>query len=308
MSSSAGAGGPPRNTNGAEAGERHNQSAAAGAETPLAGREPLIDVHAHFAHSGCGKPAWRELNAARLRAGERIGVTCHVASILGSWGHTSPTYFASPADVTRANDEMLALQSAEGGRVRSYVHVNPNDTDHALAEIERGVARGAVGVKLSASRRADDALLDPIAAESGRRGLPVLHHVWQWRRREWGNQEASDGVELGRLAARHPQTSFILAHIGGGGDYAHTYAAVRELPNVYLDTSGSGVDRGMLDDALAAVGPERIVWGCDVTMCTGLAKLRALEVIGLGAAEMAMVRWRNAVRIFPAGSFDVRPA
>lgn len=305
MSAARAGGPPPRDTNNAERPAPHSQSIAAPTRTPLAGPEPLIDVHAHFAHAGCGRAAWRELNAARLRAGERIGITCHVASILGSWGHTSPTYFASPADVTRANDEMLALQAAEGARVRSYVHVNPNDTDHALAEIERGVARGAVGVKLSASRRADDPLVDPIAAEAGRRGLPVLHHVWQWRRREWGNQEASDGVELGRLAARHPQTSFILAHIGGGGDYAHTFAAVRELPNVYLDSSGSGVDRGMLDDALAAVGPERIVWGCDVTMCTGLAKLRALEVAGLGPAEMALVRWRNAVRIFPAATFEI---
>jgi predicted TIM-barrel fold metal-dependent hydrolase len=268
------------------------------------GAEPLIDVHAHFAHSGCGRADWRALNEARMRAGRRMGVTCHVASILGSWGHTSPTYFASPADVTRANDEMLAIQREQGSLVRSYVHVNPNDTEHALSEIERGVARGAIGVKLSASRRADDVVVDPVAAEAGRRGLPVLHHVWQYRRREWGNQEASDGVELGRLAARHPRTNFILAHIGGGGDYAHTFRAVRDLPNVYLDTSGSGTDRGMLDDALAAVGAARIVWGCDVTMCTGLAKLRALEVIGLGAEDMAMIRWRNAARIFPPGSFS----
>ena len=301
---SGGAGGPPHREVAASVPDQPHHVSATRTDSPLGGSEPLIDVHAHFAHSGCGRADWRELNAARMRAGRRIGITCHVASILGSWGHSSPTYFASPADVTRANDEMLALQQAEGGLVRSYVHVNPNDTAHALAEIERGVARGAIGVKLSASRRADDPLVDPIAAEAGRRGLPVLHHVWQYRRREWGNQEASDGVELGRLAERHPATRFILAHIGGGGDYAHSYRAVRDLPNVFLDTSGSGVDRGMLDDALAAVGAGRLVWGCDITICTGLAKLRALDVIGLGADELAMIRWKNAARIFPAGSFD----
>ena len=265
---------------------------------------PLVDVHAHFYHAGCGRADWQAVNSARLRAGARVGITCHVASILGSFGHTSPTYFASPADVRRANDEMLALQAAHGALVRSYVHVNPNEGEAALAEIARCVARGAIGVKLAASRRADDALLDPIAADAGRRGLPVLHHIWQYRRREWGGQEASDGAELGRLAERHPGTSFILAHIGGGGDYAHTFHAVRDLPNVYLDLSGSGVDRGMLDDALAAVGPGRLLWACDVTIETGLAKLRALEVIGLSEADLALVRAGNAARIFPAGSFD----
>jgi predicted TIM-barrel fold metal-dependent hydrolase len=237
-----------------------------------------------------------------------MGITCHVASILGSFGHQSPTYFPSPADVELGNDEMLAIQTREGDRVRCYVVVNPNYTDHALAEIDRCVSRGAVGIKLAASRRADDPLLDPIAEAAAALGLPILHHIWQHRRRDWPNQEASDGVELGRLAARHPKVQFILAHIGGGGDYLHTNPAVRELPNVLLDISGSGVDRGMLDRALEAVGPERMLFGTDLTMETGLAKLRALEVIGLDADAMRAIRWKNAMRIFPPGTFSQAPA
>jgi predicted TIM-barrel fold metal-dependent hydrolase len=198
---------------------------------------------------------------------------------------------------------MLALQRGDGARLRSYVTVNPNETDHALAEIERCLAQGAIGIKLAASRRADDPLLDPIAREAARRGVPVLQHIWQHRRRDWPGQEASDGVELARLAERHPSVSFILAHIGGGGDWQHTLPAVAQLPNVYVDLSGSGVDRGMLDRTLAAVGAGRLLWGSDLTMETGLAKLWALEAIGLSAGEMAQIRWRNAARIFPPESF-----
>lgn len=268
----------------------------------LAGPRPLVDVHAHFYHARCGRKDWQQRNQSRLRAGEKIGITVHIASILGSWGHTSPTYFPSPHDTTLGNDEMLALQAREPQRVRSYTVVNPNETAHALEEIARCSAKGAVGVKLAASRRADHTLLDPIAEEAQRRGLPVLHHIWQHRRRDWPGQEASDAVELARLAARHPQVAFILAHIGGGGDWAHSFPAVEDVPNVYLDLSGSGVDRGMLDGALSAVGPERLLWGCDITMETGLAKLRALEVIGLSDSEMEAVRWRNAERLFPLES------
>jgi hypothetical protein len=78
---------------------------------------------------------------------------------------------------------------------------------------------------------------------------------------------------------------------------------VRDVPNVYLDLSGSGVDRGMLDDALDAVGARRLVWGADLTLETGLAKLWALQAIGLPDADMAAIRWRNAARIFPPGAF-----
>ena len=275
---------------------------------PLAGPGLLIDVHAHFMHAGCGRSHWRTINESRLVAGDRIGISVHVASVLGSWGHTSPTYFPSPQDASAGNDAMLALQRDEPARVRMYVTVNPNDPRHAIEEIARCARAGAVGVKLAASRRADDALVDDIAVAAGEHGFPILHHIWQHRRQDWAGQEASDGVELGRLAARHPDVSFILAHIGGGGDYAHTFPAVRELPNIYLDLSGSGVDRGMLDDALEAVGAARLVWGCDLTMETGLAKLRALSVIGLSPADLERIRWRNAVDIFPPGSLLASPA
>ena len=272
-------------------------------DAPLAGSAPLIDVHAHFYHAGCGRADWQAVNLSRLRAGDRIGITYHVASILGTYGHLSPTYFPSPGDVTLGNDAMIALASAEPARVRWYVTVNPNHTAHAIAEIERGVQAGAIGVKLLASRRADDPLLDPICEAAATHELPVLHHVWQHRTRDWPNQEISDGRDLAALAARHPRVAFILAHLGGGGDWAHTLPAVRDTPNVYPDLSGSGVDRGMLDDALAVLGPQRLLWACDITMETGLAKLRAMEPAGLDAEALADIRWRNAARLFQPGAF-----
>ena len=272
---------------------------------PLAGPSPLIDAHAHFYTAASGRADWNDLNLARFRAGERIGITYHVASVLGSYGFSSPTYFPSPADVSAGNDAMLDIAARERRRVRMYVTVNPNYTEHAVKEIERCVARGAIGVKLLASRRADDPLLDPIAEIAGEHHLPVLHHIWQHRRREWPSQEISDGSDLARLAGRHPRTSFILAHIGGGGDYAHTFPALVDTPNVFPDLSGSGVDRGMLDDAIATLGASRLLWACDLTMETGLAKLRALDAIGLSDDAIADIRWRNAVRLFPADSFVI---
>ena len=267
------------------------------------GRDPLIDAHAHFYHAKAGRADWADVNAARFRAGETIGITYHVASVLGSYGFSSPTYFPSPDDVTYGNDQMLAICDAEPDRVRMFVTVNPNHTAHAMNEIDRCVGRGAIGVKLLASRRADDPLLDPIARAAAERHLPILHHIWQRRTREWPSQEISDGADLARLANRHPDARFILAHIGGGGDYMHTFPAVVDLPNILPDLSGSGVDRGMLDSAIAALGAERLLWGSDLTMCTGLAKLRALDATGLSPLEIANIRWRNATRIFPAGSF-----
>ncbi|HEU5322754.1 MAG TPA: amidohydrolase family protein, partial [Methylomirabilota bacterium] len=124
----------------------------------------------------------------------------------------------------------------------------------------------------------------------------------QRRRRDWPGQEASDAVELCALAARHPDVRFILAHIAGGGDWEHSLAAVRGVPNVFVDLSGSGVDGGMLEACVGTAGVERLLWGTDLTMDTGWAKLRFLERL-LDRDALEQVRWRNAARIFPADAF-----
>jgi len=269
--------------------------------TRAAAPRPLVDVHAHFLHEGCGRTDWAGRNASRLAAGARIGITVHVASILGSFGHTSPTYFPSPPDVSAGNEAMRAIARAHPGVVLGYVTVNPNYADHAIAEIELGLAAGMVGVKLAASRRASDALLDPIAALAAERGVPVLQHVWQRRVREVPGQEISDALDLAALAARHGAGRFILAHIGGGGDWAHSLRALATVPNVFVDLSGSGVDRGMLELCLECVGAGRLLWGTDLTMDTGLAKLRALEAMNLAGDALEEIRWKTAARLFRLG-------
>src|SRR5437879_6226440 len=133
----------------------------------------LIDVHAHFYHDRTPRADWRERNASRLSAGAKIGITIHVASILGSWGRTSPTYFPSPADLPYGNDALLALQREHPDGIRGYVTVNPNYTAHARGEIVRCLRAGMIGIKLAASRRANDPLLDPICELAAEHGAPA---------------------------------------------------------------------------------------------------------------------------------------
>src|SRR6266508_1744703 len=172
----------------------------------------LVDVHAHFYHARTPRADWRERNERRLIAGDKIGITAHVASILGTFGLTSPTYFPSPRDVTAGNDALLALQRAHPARIRGLVCGNPNYTAHARAEIVRCLDAGMIGLQLAASRWADDPWLDAVATRALERRVPVLQHVWQHRRRDWPGQEASDASELCALARRHPDVAFILAH------------------------------------------------------------------------------------------------
>jgi len=264
----------------------------------------LIDAHAHFYTERTPRGDWQRLNERRLEVGRRLGLTAHVASILGSYGGRSPTYFPSPDDVDHANDAMLALQHKYRGLVFGYCVVNPNYPDHAQEQIERRAADGMIGVKLAASRPADDQLLDPIAAAAAACGLPILHHVWHGLRRDWPGQDASDAAALCRLAARHPSTKILMAHIGGGGDWSHSLREVADANNVWVDLSGSGVDTDMIHRTLEVVGAGRMVWGADLTLDTAWGKLRYIESLGLSAADLEAIRAGNARTLFPAGVFD----
>lgn len=111
-------------------------------------------------------------------------------------------------------------------------------------------------------------------------------------------------MELALLAERHPKTQFILAHLGGGGDWAHSLRAVRETPNIWIDLSGSGIDVDMLERALDVLGASRLLWGSDITMDTAWGKLRYLEVSGASATELDLIKFGNARQIFPEGAFQ----
>jgi predicted TIM-barrel fold metal-dependent hydrolase len=52
------------------------------------------------------------------------------------------------------------------------------------------------------------------------------------------------------------------------------------------------------------LGADRLIWGTDLTMDTGWAKLRYLRGLGCSEREVDLITHRNAQRIFPPGIFD----
>ena len=161
-----------------------------------------------------------------------------------------------------------------------------------------------IGIKLAASRRADDPLLDPICrlAARARRADPAPHLAAPPPGVRRARRPPTRASSAGWRRAI-PRSRFLLAHIGGGGDWLHSLHDLRGLPNVFVDLSGSGVDGGMLEACLEAVGVERLLWGCDLTIETGWAKLRYLEHLlaarRAGAGPLAQRRRHLPARRVP---------
>lgn len=149
---------------------------------------------------------------------------------------------------------------------------SPGWAEKAVAELEADVKAGARGLKIYKSlgmdsldvdgRRipVDDPRLDPIFAACARLGVPVLIHTADpfqfWQPKDKNNERLYELIEVpGRvrdpkdnvpweqliaeqhqLFRRHPQTTFIDAHLGWlGNDLARLGKLMDECPNVMTE-------------------------------------------------------------------------
>ena len=151
--------------------------------------------------------------------------------------------------------------------------VGPGFGERAARQLERDAAAGAVGLKFfknfgidvrdrsGARVPVDHPELDPVFETAGRLGLPVLMHVGEPRsfyepvdrfNERWleltllpGRRLPADRypsfetmmAERDRRFARHPDTTFIAAHMGWhANDLGRLGALLDRLPNVYVET------------------------------------------------------------------------
>jgi len=247
------------------------QSASASGQEDERSSKPLIwDVHAHL--SGvAGTP--EERIKKLLEYADRVGVD-RVVFHLGFSRLTDPP----PDQLRRDNDEVLRAMAVAPGRVFGFVYLNPNYVDESIREFDRCVTDGPmVGVKLWVAARCHESRLDPIVQHATRAKAPILQHTWL---KTVGNMPGeSTPADMAQLAARHPQATFIAAHVGG--NWEHGIRAIRATGNVVAELSGSDPTAGMAEMAVRELGADRVVYGSDYggrSLASQLAKVTGADL------------------------------
>ena len=177
-----------------------------------------------------------------------------------------------PAGLRAANTAVFEAAAASGGRLVPFVRLDPADAP--LAELERGVAAGARGVKLHPRGQAfgfGHPALDDLFAACAEQRLPILVHA--------GRGIEPLGADLLHLGRRHPDVPVILAH-AAISDLAWLPSHLDELPGVLFDTSWwNAVDLLAL---FALVPPGRILFASDAPY--GSPELNAILTLRCGLA------------------------
>jgi len=269
------------------------EPAAAAPPVPAQPRPaPVIDCHAHLHHHS--SPAWETSDRKLIDAADRLGIDRLCASIL------TPRRPATAAGFRECNAWVAEAMRQFPGRVLGYCYVNPGYAREALDEIRRSVLdRGFIGIKLYNEYTCTEPVVFPVVELSIELRVPILQHAGYAHYPLTDQPRISDGGHLAELAARYPEARLICAHVGGGGDWEWTIKALRHAKNVYLDTSGSVIDEGIVDLAARVLGVDRLLFGCDMSMTAGVGKIRAADLSAadkqkiLGLNMQDILRWRK---------------
>jgi predicted TIM-barrel fold metal-dependent hydrolase len=262
------------------------------AEGPL---PPALDVHVHpLACFGPYRVETPAEDARRLvESARRAGVE---RACLFSLDRGSP-YTPTPAQCRAANDWALACREAEATFFLPFCYVSPEHPEAAVAEIDRCVAgEGMVGIKLWVARRATDPGLDPILERAVALDVPVLQHAWN---KTTGNLSGESFPEdVADLARRHPQARIVMAHLNGAG--LRGLAAVAACPNIHVDTSGGDPEAGIVEAAVAALGPRRVLYGSDAPIRHFGVSVAKVWGADLPDPVKRDLLWNNTARLLPA--------
>jgi predicted TIM-barrel fold metal-dependent hydrolase len=190
--------------------------------------------------------------------------------------HPIATANPTPEEVRQANDDILRCMQRFPDAIFGQCFVNPGYARHAQDEITRCVVDGGMsGVKLYNQYRIDEPVQFPVIERCIELGVPVLMHAGHPTAPDSipNQPRLSSGEHFVHAARRYPEAMLICAHIGGGGDWEWQLKALREVPSVFLDTSGSVIDQGMIERCVRDLGAQRLLFGTDMNLARGIGKL-----------------------------------
>ena len=231
----------------------------------------VIDCHAHLYHHS--RPTWEEDDRKLIEAADKLGIDKLCCSIL------TPRRPSTPEGFRECNRWVAEAMNCFPGRILGYCYVNPGYHREALDEIRRCVEDlGFIGIKLYNEYRCNEPVVFPVVELAIELRVPILQHAGHMHYFVEEQPRISDAGMLAELGRRYPEATLICAHVCGGGDWEWTIKALRDVPNVYLDTSGSVTDEGVLEMALRILGAERLLFACDMSMTASMGRIRGADI------------------------------
>ncbi len=220
--------------------------------------------------------------ASLIRVGESIGVEKYVV-------HST----ATTVHQVRSINEYIYGEMQSHPEFIGFMTLHNEMTDEAIEEeVELALSRGMKGVKLHPDFQKfniDDAE-NIYRVTAGK--LPVLLHMGDKR------YDFSSPERLRKMAEKYPEQTFIGAHFGGYSVWDKV-ECLKDLPNVYFDTSSSlwFLDKAKAADLIHRFGHERYFFGTDFPMWRHDEELKRFLALDLTEEEREDILYNNVAKL-----------
>ena len=193
----------------------------------------------------------------------------------------------------QANDDALALRDQLGDFYIPGMTIHPADVRGSCEQLER---MHRAGVRLLGE---------------------MVPYLYGWGERSFAHEGLDEILDLAEqysivvnfhsmgaradeydMIKRHPGVIFVGAHPGERPVYMRHLEWLHELPNYYLDLSGTGLFRHrMLSYGVRQVGAERFLFGSDLPVCSPGMNVGGVDYEPITDAERELIFAGNAKRL-----------
>ena len=245
----------------------------------------IIDAHAHLGVLGRFSATASDL----VRLADRAGIDKMLVS------HCDAIF----SDTRAGNAALATAMRTHPDRILGYAAFTSAYYGPAiLDEIDRCVFdHGMCGLKIYShtGRSVAEPDMWPIVNHAAERGLPILAHA--------------TASEIGILAREVPTATLLIAHLGEqpGANMWQTLVMVRAHPNVVLDLTSSQIYAGMVENCVAVVGAERVVFGTDMPLLEPEVQIQKVIAARLDPATRLRILGGNAARLFGLAATEPGP-
>jgi len=254
-----------------------------------------IDTHAHV-DEGSYRP---EVN---LDFADRLGIEKLMIS-----DFIRPHTEGPPDDFRARNNFVMKCMKEHPDRFIGTVVLNPKYGKASLEEIDRCRDAGMIGLgELYNQVKINDPLYYPIIEKCIDINWNIMMHSAIGYSRVVLNPHEPQNISLPEdfadVARRYPEAMFQFAHIGGGIDWENACKVLKDVPNVFVETSGSNNEADMIDFAMKYIGEDRLVFGCDYSFYQGVGQIFSAK---LTEVQRKKIFFENISKMLKKGGKDV---
>ena len=248
----------------------------------------IIDAHVHI-----GK--FQTLNLSNtfekaLKLADRMGVDKIFCT------HLISLYY----DFEEGDLEVYKAMKKYPDRILGYVTItSPRHGNRLIEHVKKYICEyGFHGLKIYSRPKAAIGGFDLVFSITDEYMYPILEMASDWKVPVLAHAKPE---ECDIVSSNFPNVRLIMAHAGStqiaNGNWHKAIMVAQKHPNLYLDTTSSGMDLGFVEEAVRVLGAKRIVWGSDVPLLDAWYNIEKIRSAEISEEDKNLILGENILRL-----------